>query len=284
MMQSPVPAGQPTSSAHVPNAAALASETVAFADRAYAAVSEAYLGFRRHFYHEANPSLATEPPPITEIQQGEPGRIAGGALKVLPKAARAIPLVQDLADHLKRVEDIHTLTEEERTTLHNLSMVYLYGLRGGIQAWYVEYMLDSAHRLTHISDFDYYIKFPWHALFYLNEAQLAAFDSAVRTGNTPEIQQHIEHLGNRLINALNNPYEAQDQLAFSGPNGDRHRIVFNLKTTAALAVGAYLAVEAVRTFMGPHETPPPPKAVIDLIPQQMSQHLIERPQTTGEQA
>jgi len=46
----------------VPNPAQLTEQSRDFAAEIYAALSDEYLAFRRHYYHESNPSLETAPP------------------------------------------------------------------------------------------------------------------------------------------------------------------------------------------------------------------------------
>lgn len=260
----------------LPNPDQFIAQTRDVATQLYKDVSEAYLQFRRDTYHEENPSLATEPAPLKSVQQSESARLAEGTLRVVPGAAKAVPLVHELVDHLQRVVNIHTLTENERMTLHNVAMVFLYGVRDGIQPWYVEYMLTSAQALAPITNPDYYVDFPWHALFYKTPQELTAFSQAVRAGDSAGIVPVVQQLARDLIDALQHPYEAQENLAFSGPDGARQKTIFDLKTSAGLAVGAYLAVEAVRTFMGAPQEKPHPQAAIKLIPDEMSQHLVPR--------
>ncbi len=256
----------------------LAQQTQGIAEQLYQTVGNHYLAFRRGFFHDANPSLATEPPAHPDAHQTETAKLAENALRVVPSAAQSLPILGDLVVHLQRVIDIHTLTENELLTLHNVTMIYLYGVRDGIQGWYVDYLLDAAMKLQHEKNPDYFIEFPWHGLFYLPPDEAAAFSLAVQQGDITGITNQVQQLGNRLSAALENPFKAQEDLAFAGEDGERRKTIFTLKTTAGLAIGAYLAIEAVRAFVGPHHPHEQPQAVVQIIPAQMQQYLIPRDQ------
>ncbi len=244
----------------------------------YQAVGNQYLAFRREYFRDPHASLATEPPPHPAPHQTETAKLAENALKVVPHEVRSVPIIGDLITHLQRVIDIHTLTENELLTLHNVAMIFLYGTRDGLQPWYVEYLLDAAHKLSNVTDLDYFITYPWHGLFYLPPEPLSAFDTAVRTGDVAGIERAVSHTAAQLITALKDPFKAQEDLAFAGEGGERRKTVFTLKTTAALAIGAYLAIETVRSLVGPHHAAEPPKPVIETIPSTMQQYLIPRDQ------
>jgi len=256
----------------------LAQQTQTVADQLYQTVGNHYLEFRRTYFHDANPSLATEPPAHPNAHQTETARLAENALRVVPGSVQSLPIIGDLVVHLQRVINIHTLTENELLTLHNVSMIYLYGVRDGLQGWYVDYLLDAADKLQHETNPDYYIEFPWHGLFYLPLAETAAFALAVQQGDVTGITNRVQQLGNKLSVALQNPFKAQEDLAFAGEDGERRKAIFTLKTTAGLAIGAYLAIEAVRAVVGPHHAHEQPQAMIQIIPPQMQQYLVPRDQ------
>jgi hypothetical protein len=273
----------PTNAPPIPHLAhpeLLAQQTQAFADQLYQTVGDQYLEFRRTYFHDANASLATEPPPHPEAHQTETAKLAGEALKVIPSGAQSLPVIGDLLTHLRRVVDIHSLTEDELLTLHNVAMIFLYGIRGGVQGWYVDYLLDAAHQLQHVSNTEYFITYPWHGLFHLPQAETTAFDAAVQHYDVAAIENQVQQFAGRLVNALQHPFKAQEELAFVGDGGETRKTVFGLKTTAGLAIGAYLAIETVRSLVGPHQQHTTPQPVIQMIPNQMQQYLIPRDQNT----
>jgi hypothetical protein len=281
----PVPAGPPVQqrqSARLPNPQQLYAQTHDAAARLYNAVAEQYMQFRRQYYGEAQPSLATVPPQTDAVQQTEPGKIADRALHLMPRAVRELPLIRELMDHLQWEVDIHTLTGRERTALHNMAMVFLYGTDGGIQPWYVEWLLEQMHRIQGVTHGKYYLAYPWHGLLYRSPQELAAFDQAVGTGNILAIAQQMEHWASQLVMVLRDPLASQPKLAFSGPHGEERHMLFNLKTSAAVAVGAYLAYEAVRDLLGAHHETAPPQSVIEPWPPQMAQRVLpEAPPPKG---
>lgn len=234
----------------------LAGQTRDFAREQYDAVANPYLTFRRLFCQESNPTLATVPPRTKEAQQTEGARLAAGALRLMPKEIHAVPLVRDLYDHLQWVVDIHTLTDNERIQLHNLTMVYLFGVHDGIQPWYVSWLARAEHALhTHVHP-KYFLAFPWQGIFFRAASELEQFDDAVVTGNVAGIQHEVKHIGDRFIDVLRDPLGTQPKLAFSGEDGERRKLIFDLKTSAGLALGAYLAVETVRALTHPHDEAP----------------------------
>lgn len=259
--------------ARAPDAERLATETRDFAGRVYAAVAEAYLDYRRRYFHEADPSLATIPPHSDDIQQTEGAHLAQGTLRLIPREAHAVPLVRDLMDQLQWVVDIHTLTGSERMRLHNLTMIFLYGVKDGVQAWYVEWLVASAHALERVTNSKYYLAFPWQALLYRKAHELEAFETAVRSGDIAEIEREIQQMAEHLILVLRDPLGTQPKLAFAGPDGERRKFIFDLKTSAGLALGAYLAAETVRSLIHPHETDAPIRSAIG-VPPQLTQQVI----------
>lgn len=244
----------------------LAAQTTAVARELYDAVSGPYLNFRRIYCRESSPSLATVPPRTQESQRTEGARLAAGALRLMPKEVHAVPLARDLYDHLQWVVDIHTLTDNERIQLHNLTMVFLYGVHDGIQPWYIDWLIRSEHALHTKLPPKYFLAYPWHGIFFRAASAQAQFDQAVRTGDVAGIQQEVQHIGERLVDVLREPLSTQPKLAFSGEDGEMRKAIFDLKTAAGLALAAYLAVETVRALTHPGEEPLP-RSVIALPPE-----------------
>jgi hypothetical protein len=272
-MSVPAAASQSERAATIPNPSELVEQTREFAARIYEAVAAQYLRFRQEFYHEAEPSLATVPPAHAEIRQAEVARLAESILRLVPQAIKSIPLVGGFLDHLEQVADIHSISEDERTALHNMTLAFLHGINGGIQPWYVEWLLASAHNLSQVRHAEYYMEYPWDGLLYMPPAALAAFDEAVRTGDIEAIKREIDHLGGRLIEVLRDPVHTQPELAFTGPDSERRRFLFNLRTAAALALLTYLIAEEVRSLTRPRRAGPPPSALAPLPPQ-LSERVI----------
>ena len=179
--------------------------------------------------------------------------LAESTLRVTPQAIKSIPIVGAVVQHLEQVADMHSIAEEERTALHNLAIGFLHGVRGGIQPWYMEWLLASAHNLSQVTHLDYYLEFPFDGLLYRDPAALAALDAAVRTGNIAVLRHEIDHLATRLIEVLHDPVRAQPRLAFTGPDGEHRRVVFNLKTVAGLALAAYLVTAEARHLIHPQQ-------------------------------
>jgi hypothetical protein len=247
-MTAPVVVPERPQGVTVPNPGELTEQSRAFAEPIFSAVAEQYLEFRRIYYHEDHPSLSTAPPSHAEVRQAEIARLAESTLHLLPQAVKSIPVVGGFLDHLQQVANIHSISERERLALHNMTMAFLYGIRGGIQPWYVAWLLAAAHNLAEVTHPQYYMAFPWDALLYKGPAVLAAFDGAVRQGNIAAIEREIEQLGSRLITVLRDPVGSQPELAFTGPDAERRKTLFNLKTGAALALGAYLVAEEARAL------------------------------------
>jgi hypothetical protein len=253
----------------------LAAATGDFASHAFDAVAREYLNYRRVFHHDPNPSLETAPPESSDSQQTEGARLAQGALRIMPREAHAVPLVRDLVDHLQWVVDIHTLTQHERTQLHNLTMVFLYGVTDGVQAWYVEWLHAAAVRLADVTHPKYYLAYPWQALLYRSPSHLEALTEAINGGSVAGIEREIQHMADQMVAVLRDPLGTQPKLAFMGRDGERRKVLFDLKTAAGLALGAYLAAETVRslTNLGRPQVDLP-RSVVDL-PQAMVPHLVE---------
>jgi hypothetical protein len=184
----------------------------------------------------------------------------------MPNEVHAVPLVRDLYDHLQWVVDIHTLTDNERIQLHNLTMVYLYGVMDGVRPWFVNWLAESEHALHRPLPAKYFLAFPWQGIFYRAAHELAQFEEAVRSGDTAALQHEVKHIGDRFVDVLRDPLSTQPKLAFSGEDGERRKLIFDLKTSAGLALGAYLAVETVRALTHPGAEPPP-RSVIVLPPE-----------------
>jgi hypothetical protein len=260
--------------ATIPNPSELVEQTRAFAAEVYQAVSTQYLEFRREYYHEDQPSLATVPPAHAEIRQAEVARLAESTLRLVPGVIKGVPLIGGFLEHLEEVADIHSISEDERTELHNMTMAFLHGIKEGIQPWYVEWLLASAHGLSQVSHAQYYMEFPWDGLLYKTPAELAAFDAAVRSGNIAALKSEIDQLGGRLIEVLRDPVRAQPALAFTGPDGERRHFLFNLQTAAALALTAYLVAEEVHAIVRPHRAAGPPQSALAPLPPQLSERFV----------
>lgn len=247
-----------------PELSALAERTRPFAEETFKAVASAYLAFRREYYHEPQPSLATLPPAHAEVRKSELALLAESTLRLTPKVVKAIPLVGGFVGHLQRVADMHSVAEDERTALHNLTIGFLHGIRGGVQPWYIEWLQASAHNLSQITDLDYYLEYPYDGLLYRDPAALAALDTAIRRNDIPALRHEIEQMAPRLIETLRDPESVQPRLAFTGPDGDHRRFVFNLETAAGLALLAYLITAEARTLLHPHPAPPARSALAPL--------------------
>jgi hypothetical protein len=259
----------------VTNPADLAAATRPFAASVFDTVSREYLHYRRVFHHDPSPSLDTPPPESSEAQQTEGARLAQGALRIMPREAHAVPLIRDLVDHLQWVVDIHTLTQHERTQLHNLTMVFLHGVTDGVQAWYVEWLHAAAVKLADVTHPKYYLAYPWQALLYRSPSHLAALTEAISSGSVSGIEREVQHMAEQLVAVLRDPLGTQPKLAFMGRDGERRKVLFDLKTAAGLALGAYLAAETVRalTNLGQPQSDLP-RSVVDLpsamVPQLMT--------------
>jgi hypothetical protein len=262
------------SSPRVPNGPQLIEQTRAVAAQLYSAVGDQYLAFRRQHFRDPNPSLATLPPQSNDVQQTEGAKIAAGTLRIVPQEIRRVPILRDILDHLQWEVDINTLTERERLELHNLTMTFLYGITDGVQPWFVEWMLAAAHSLSGRLHNDYYLAFPWHGLFYRTPEQLVTFDRAVAGGQVEGIEHEIQRLGGDLIKVLRDPLHTQPQLAFTGPDAERRHTLFNLKTAAGIALGAYLAAELVHGLISPRQDASPPQSVLPPLPSQITTHVL----------
>ena len=256
-----------------PAASKLAEQTRDFADQTFKAVASAYLAFRREYYHESQPSLATLPPAHAEVRKSELALLAESTLRLTPKAIRAIPLVGGFIAHLQQVADMHAVSEDERTALHNLTIGFLHGIRGGIQPWYVQWLRDSARNLSQITDLDYYLEFPYDGLLYRDPAALASLDTAVRSADMAALRDEIGQMAARLIETLADPVGVQPHLAFTGPDGDHRRFVFNLETAAGLALLAYLITAEARTLLHPRSASPARSALAPL-PVQLRERVV----------
>ncbi len=257
----------------------LAEQSRAFAAHVYQDVAAQYLEFRRTYYHEEQPSLATVPPAQAEVRQAEIARLAENTLKLVPNALKSAPIVGGLLAHLHQVANIHSISERERTALHNMAMVFLHGTKDGIQPWYVEWVQATAHNLIGVTDPEYYMVYPWEALLYKNPSELATFDAVIARGDVRNIERSIEHFADHLVKVLANPIEVQPDLAFTGPDAERRRMLFNLKTSAALALGAYLVAEELRKLLKPTRSNTEPRSLIAPLPVEIAARIVpeERP-------
>ena len=264
----------PQGSAGMPNSDGLAEQTKAFAAQVFQAVASAYLAFRREYYHEAQPSLATIPPAHSGIRKAELALFIESILRATPQAIKSIPIVGAFLQHLEQVADMHSIAEEERTALHNLTIGFLHGVHGGIQPWYVQWLLVSAQNLSQVKRIDYYLMYPFDGLLYRDPAALASFEAAVRASDIQALQNEIERLATRLIAALQNPVRTQPALAFTGPDGEHRRFVFNLETIAALALAAYLVTaEARHAIHPPHASDP--RSALAPLPEPLAAQVVD---------
>ncbi len=247
----------------------LAGATQTTAQRVYAQVAERYLAFRRAYYDETNPSLATTPPATNVIHQAQIARIAESTLHAVPEAIKTIPLIGGLLEHLQQVANIHSLSAHERLILHNTTMFFLHGVRGGIQPWYLDWLLATAKNLAQTLPPDYFMVYPWDALHYLPPVELTVFESVVRKGDIQGAEHVIERFAGRLSEALAEPIEVQPKLAFTGPEGKEREGAFNLQTAAALALGGYMVVGGVARLLH-HTSDAPPAPVIAPLPPEMA--------------
>lgn len=250
----------------------LAAETRSFAAQMYADVAEHYLEFRRVYYHEDKPSLDTLPPRHAEIHRAEIALLAENTLRLIPAAVKSVPVIGGLLEHLEHVADLHSITETERTALHNMTLAFLHGTQGGIQPWYAQWLLASAQNLAGVTNTDYFMAFPWDACLYKYPDGLAAFERALQENDTAGIELAVHGVADRLIRALRDPVEAQVVFAFTGPDAERRRVAFQLKTTAAMALGAYLVAEEVRLLLHPRQPAEATQSVLAPFPPQITVH------------
>jgi hypothetical protein len=248
----------------------LPAQTHEWAQQASARVAERYLAFRRTYYHEANPTLETTPPAHAEIHQAEVARLADNTLRLLPQAVWAVPVLGALLEQLRQVANIHSMSERERCMLHNLTMTFLHGVRGGIQPWYAAWLLASARGLHAQQAESYFMQYPWDALLYQDADQLHEFEAAMAQGDATGIEHVLDGLAAKLIHALDDPVGAQPDLAFTGPDGERRRLVFRLKTSTALALGAYFVVEEARVLLRPHAATPAHESAVAPLPPELA--------------
>lgn len=248
----------------------LTSHSRAFGGQVYEEVAERYLQFRREYYMEEHPALDTLPPQHAEIHRSELALLAEQTLRLVPAAVRSVPVVGGLLDHLGHVADIHSISEAERTALHNMTMTFLHGTRDGIQPWYAQWLLVSAQQLSIITDTEYFMEFPWDACVYMPPDDLAAYERAMRTNDITGIEAGIRRVANNLCLALKEPIDTQVAFVFTGPDADHRRERFQLKTAAALALGAILIGEEARLLLRPHPPAQPPRSVLAPLPDDLS--------------
>ncbi len=252
-MQAPLTIKTPSDApSAAPRANGLAQRTRDRVAELHAAVAREYLAFRREFYHEDTPDLSHPPSPHAEIRQGELAGVSRSVLRLVPQAVHSIPVVGGFLEHLEQVADVHSISEQERSELHNMAMLFLHGTKDGIQMWYVEWLLESARGLAQLDGTEYYLDHPWDALLYRPPTELRQLEAAVRNVDHTALEHDVERLATRLIKALHDPIGMHSELAFTGPKADRQRQIFQLKTAAALALGAYLIIEQVQQMLRPH--------------------------------
>jgi hypothetical protein len=256
------------------SAAGLTEATRDHAAELAAAVAGAYLVFRRDFYHEEGPDLTRPPVPHGEIRQGELAGVARSVLRLVPQAVRSIPLVGGFLEHLEQVADMHSISEQERAELHNMTILFLHGVQDGIQPWYSEWLLASAHNLAQIDGIDYYLDHPWDALLYQAPSALRQLEAAVRAADRMVLEGEMERLATGLIKALRDPIGMHAELAFTGPRAERQKLVFHLKTTAALALGAYLIIEQVDQQLHPRHPAQSTRSKLAPVPEEIDASVL----------
>jgi len=245
--------------------------TQSYAERLFQQVAEAYLAFRREFYHDLAPDLATLPPEHDGVQQAQVAQTAEHFLNVLPRTLKALPMVGGLLEHLEAVADIHSLSSHERGALHNSAMLFLHGTQGGIRPWYAEWVADSAERLSHVNAAEYYLSYPWDGLLYFTPEELARYTDALHVGDERGVERAFATLAARLEQALRDPIGMQPQLAFTGPEGEDRAAVFHLKTEAALALAAFIIVGASRSTLSSAKPSLPVASALAPHPPEMDQ-------------
>ena len=198
--------------------------------------------------------------------------LAENTLRLVPKAVKTLPVVGGFVEHLQQVADLNSLSESELATLHNMTMAFLYGIKGGIQPWYVEWALASARQLANVYDPNYFMTYSWDACLYFAPDDLVRFEHAVSVGDLPGIEHAMQQIADRLITALSTPIDAQFEFAFTGPDADQRRITFRLKTAASVALGAYLVTEEVRTLLHPREQRGTPSSALAPLPPELVAH------------
>jgi hypothetical protein len=114
------------------------------------------------------------------------------------------------------------------------------------------------------------MQFPWDALLYLDDEQLPTFEAAMAQADSAGIERVLERLGESLMRALDDPISVQPDLAFTGSDGERRRLLFRLKTSAALALGGYLVVEEARALLHPHQEVPELGSVLAPLPPELA--------------
>jgi hypothetical protein len=266
--------------AAVPDPKELARDSESFAAAAYAEVAGAYLDFRRKILHEDRPSLkdqpglTTNPPASLHVERSELAILADNTLRLLPQAVKSAPILGGLLEHLEQVADMHSLTAAKCIMLNNMTMALLYGVTDGLQSWYVEWALASAHHLSQVDTDGYFFAFPWDACLYKSESELALFDNAVRSGDTGEIKRQVAQIGDRLITALRDPVQTQTQFAFTGAESEWRKMVFHLKTSAALMLAGYLVTDEARALLHPRQVKLAPTSVLAPLPPALSSRLV----------
>lgn len=248
----------------------LAAHTRSFAGQVYEEVAERYLQFRREYYQEGQPALDTLPPQHADVHRAELALLSEQILRLVPAAVKSVPVVGGLLEHLERVADIHSISETERTALHNMSLTFLHGARDGIQPWYAQWLLTSAGALASVTDPDYFLDFPWDACFYMEPDDLNGYERAMRTYDITGIEAGIRRVADRLCLALKEPMDTQALFAFTGPDAQQRRERFQLKTAAALALGAILIGEEARLLLTPHRPAQPPRSVLAPLPENLA--------------
>jgi hypothetical protein len=186
----------------LPASNTLPIQTRDFAATLFTQVAEAYLAFRHEHYREDHPVLTSPPPLHAEVRHNELAVLAENTLRLVTPAVKSLPILGGLLEHLEEVVNIHTITEVERTDLHNLTVTFLYRIQGGIQPWFIEWCLTSARHLAQVSDEHYFMRFPWDACLYLDGQELAELEAAVREDDGKEIERFVRKIADQLTEVL----------------------------------------------------------------------------------
>jgi hypothetical protein len=209
-----------------------------------------------------------------EVRHNELAVLAENTLRLVTPAVRSLPILGGLLEHLEEVVNIHTISETERTDLHNLTVTFLYGIQGGIQPWFMEWYLTTAKHLLEVSDEHYFMRFPWDACLYLDAQELAELEVAVRQGNNREIGRFVHKVADQLLEALHDPVKAEAEFAFTGPDADRRKTMFELKTAVAIALVLYVVSSGARALLSDHKPKAAPQSVRAPLPAEIAAHRV----------
>jgi hypothetical protein len=153
-------------------------------------------------------------------------------------------------------------------------VTFLYGVQGGLQPWFVEWFLATAQELAEVRDERYFMRYPWDACLYLDAQELAELKAAVRTGNGREIEPFVQQLADQLLEALHDPVKAQAEFAFTGPDAERQKTIFTLKTVAAITLVVYVVSSGARALLADHKPKVPLQSVRAPLPAEIGAHQV----------